>query len=191
MKINITGVFKPSVKRYYLGVAKHGTPYFEPINYVGSIIRIRKLVRRSYRQTIEMNRDRPYNKNKPDHLYSNYPMVRRASNKVFKLFSNDYYITWGLPMYMGFVELGWKDKYDSPRFEWPPQFHILFFGLQFCIWWVAPKLKDGERISYSLYYEMVLWYLKYSDKDVDKARETWGWIDGDTRESTWNDNYLV
>ena len=41
------------------------------------------------------------------------------------------------------------------------------------------------------YWEQVLWYLKYSGKDLKKAEETWGWIDYDTKESTWNKNYLL
>lgn len=74
---------------------------------------------------------------------------------------------------------------NSPRYEWQPSFQIYFFKWQFCIFWNAP---DGDN---DLYYEMILWYLKYSNKDVNKAKETWGWINYNTKESTWNDKYLV
>jgi hypothetical protein len=83
------------------------------------------------------------------------------------------------------TELGWKDKYESPRYEWSPALYILFFNLQFIIWWNSP---DNDNDSY---YEMVLWYLKYSDKDIEKAEKTWGWVDYYTKKSTWNKDYLI
>ena len=89
------------------------------------------------------------------------------------------------------VGLGWKDKYGTPRYEWSPQFHIFFFRWQFCIWWNAPKLKGEKFPDNDLYYEMVLWYLYYSNKDIDKARSSWEWIDSKTKESSWNDKYLI
>ena len=89
------------------------------------------------------------------------------------------------------VSLGWKDKYGTPRFEWPPQFHIYFFGLQFCMWEVAPLL-DGELFpNNDLYYEMKLWIEKYCEEDINKAKETWGWVDVDTNKSTWKDEYIT
>jgi hypothetical protein len=83
------------------------------------------------------------------------------------------------------VELGWKDKYHVPAFEWVPQVHIKLLGLQFCIWWNAPDRNND------LYYEMIIWWLNYCDKDIKRAKETWDWIDGQTHKSTWNDNYLI
>ena len=37
------GVFKPPVKKYYLGKLVYGTPYFWPINFNSTIISFRKL----------------------------------------------------------------------------------------------------------------------------------------------------
>lgn len=102
--------------------------------------------------------------------------------KYFKLFG--YYISYGWPVLVRKYRLGWKDKFESPRFEWAPSFQIYFFFWQFCIWWVAP---DGDN---DLYYEMWLWYDKYCDKDIVKAKDTWGWVDYDTKESTWDDKYI-
>ena len=81
--------------------------------------------------------------------------------------------------------LGWKDKFDTPRFEWSPSFQIYFFNWQFCIHWTAP-IEDQDT-----YWEMVLWYLKYSDKNITKAEQTWGWKNYNTKESTWNKNCLI
>jgi|SRR5215217_3969520 len=96
-----------------------------------------------------------------------------------------YNIAIGWPIYFHFQSLGWKDKWDSPRHEWDPAFHIFFFKWQFVMWYSEPN--DAK---YN-YWEMVLWCLYYSGGDVDKARDTWGWIDSTTRESTWNDDYVI
>ena len=101
----------------------------------------------------------------------------------FKLFG--YEISYGWPISWANYGLDWKDKYETPRVEWMPSFQIYFFNWQFCRWYVSP-VKDEDH-----YWEQVLWYLKYSDKDIVKARDTWGWVDYDTKKSTWNDDYLI
>jgi hypothetical protein len=99
----------------------------------------------------------------------------------FKLFG--YNISYGSPIWITWYGLGWKDKYNSPRYEWSPSFQIYFFNWQFCIFWNAPNDNNDT------YYEMVLWYLYYSDKNIVKAEKNWGWINMDG-ESTWDKNYL-
>ncbi len=103
--------------------------------------------------------------------------------KYFKLFG--YEISYGWPIYVTWYGLGYKTKYDFPRFEWSPSFQIYFFKWQFCIFWNAPDDNND------LYYEMILWYLKYSNKDIDKAEYTWKWFETDSLKSTWNDKYLI
>ena len=185
------GVFKPPVKTYYFGKAKFGTPYFDPINYVGSIIRVRKLEKRSPKEVEKRNEQYGHLKNNPNNLYKNYPIVRRAKNKIVNIFGNNYYITFGKPWSVEFHELGWKDKFESPRFEWSPQFAIYFFGFQFIIWWNAPKLEAEKYADNDKYYEMMISFVKYSDKNLDKAKNERGWEDYKTKLSTWDDNYLL
>lgn len=103
--------------------------------------------------------------------------------KYFKLFG--YEVSYGWPISFKSTGLGWKDKWESPRFEWCPSYMIFFFRWQFCIFWNAPDGKDDK------YYEMILRYLKYANKDIKKAEEDWGWVDYDTKKSTWNKDYLV
>lgn len=104
--------------------------------------------------------------------------------KHFNVFG--YSISYGYPIYVTCNGLGWKDKFNSPRFEWSPTFQIYFFKWQFCIFWNAP---DGNN---DRYYEMVLWYLYYCDKNIIKSEKNWGWTDYKTGESTWNkSNYLL
>jgi hypothetical protein len=103
--------------------------------------------------------------------------------KHFKLFGYD--VSYGWPIMIHRNGLGWKDKWNSPRFEWSPAFYIFFFKWQFVIHWNAPD-KNND-----LYYEMILWWKNYCNKDIVKAEKTWGWQDCNTKKSTWNINYLI
>jgi len=104
-------------------------------------------------------------------------------NNSFNLFG--YNITYGSPIIIDWHGIGWKDKFDSPRFEWSPSFYVFFFNWQFIIKWRSP----GEPNE--LYYEMVLWWLYYSDKDIKIAEETWPWSNGKTKKSTWDNKYII
>ena len=103
--------------------------------------------------------------------------------KSFKLFGQE--IAYGWPIKFVSYDLGWKDKFDSPRYEWSPCTQIVFFGLQWCMWHVAP-IEDDDR-----YWEMVCRYLFYDDKDIKKAEENWGWVEVSTKKSTWNKDALI
>lgn len=187
----IKGVFKLPKKVYYFGKLHYGCPYFYPRGFVSSIIFIRKLKLRSKEDTDMLNNDYPWHKDDKNHIYSNLPMVRRSKNWIVKLFDNTYYVEVGKPFVIVNYGLGWKDKYDTPRYEWSPAFHIYFFNWQFCIWWNAPIINNEKYPDNDKYYEMVLWYLKYSDKNIKKAEETWGWVNSNTGESTWEKKYLI
>lgn len=108
-----------------------------------------------------------------------------ARNSFFNLFG--YVIYYGWPIYIVKTELGWKDKFNSPRHEYNPSFQIYFFKWQFCIWQGSP-FDDGNDDKY---WEQVLWYLYYSEKDIIKSKDSWGWIDYETKESTWDNKYLI
>lgn len=158
----VKDIFVAPKKKYYLGRIIHGTPYFYP---------------RRFNPTIISKSTKP----KADNNVSYKKKYSRNNN--FKLFG--YNISYGYPIYIGSHGLGWKDKFNSPRFEWTPSFYIFFFKWQFMIWWTAPDDNNDD------YYEMILWYLKYSDKDIKKAEETWGYVDYKTKESTWNKKYIL
>ena len=91
----------------------------------------------------------------------------------------------------------WKDKYDTPRFEYSPFFTLYLFGcLQF--WF---ELDISEDFSETEYWEQLLWCLYYlkdrdpgrtlTDDDWAEGRKTWPWASsgpsGST--STWKDEY--
>ncbi len=107
-------------------------------------------------------------------------------NRCFNFDRWGYNIKIGYPVVFKRNSLGWKDKYGSPRFEWRPAFYIFFFNWQFCIFWNSPDGFDDN----DLYWEMILWWREYSDKDLLRAEKTWGWQDSKTKTSTWNRNYI-
>jgi len=181
---NIKGVFKLPVKKYYIGKQIYGTPYFAPMNFSSNIIRIKKVTKKSEKEISKLSN---WAKTVKSNMY-NLPMVSRSKFWVIKLFNNYYWIEIGWPIKCINYDLGWKDKFETPRFEWCPSFQIWFFNWQFCIYWNAPKIETNKCDD--TYWEMVLWYLNYSDKDISKAKDTWKWNDYDTKESTWNDKYL-
>ena len=93
------------------------------------------------------------------------------------------------------VDVGWKDKDDSPRYEYPPAIWIHLFKLNMIWYWELPDEKYMDD-----YWEQALWYLYYYDNYSQKrlkkpniyvARESWPWLNypGDT--SSWNNKYLV
>lgn len=174
--------FKMPIKKYYFGKLKYGTPYFFPINFEKSILSVRKLKLMPEKEREEKIKKYPWNKD--NYKFSNIPMSRRTKDWIVKIFDNYYFISLGYPIKIHINDLGWKDKWNSPRFEWNPSFKICFFHWQFCIYYNSP---DGNNDKY---YEMFLWWRYYCDKDIQKAEETWGWVDAHTKESTWNKNYL-
>lgn len=180
----IRGVFKLPTKRYYLGKVKYYCPYFLPINVNLSIVSFRKLILLSEQEVEDWKKRYPYIREVKK--FKNLPMVRRSKDWVVKLFGSWYWLEIGWPVYIYWHGLGWKDKFDSPRHEWNPAFYVFFFKWQFCIHWVGPNDKDNDS-----YWEQILWFLNYSNRDVKKAEQTWPWIDGDTKQSTWNKDYLI
>ena len=184
MKINdLKGVFVPPVKKYYLGKIVYGTPYFWPTGFNKNIISVRRLIPKTQQELAKELLDYPYYRNREK--FKNIPMVRRAKDWIVPIFGNHYWIQIGWPWSIKRNELGWKDKYNSPRFEWAPAFYIFFFHWQFVMRWHAP---DGDN---DRYWEMALWWKNYSDKNLHKARMTWPWRDSHTKRSTWNNKYLI
>lgn len=89
-------------------------------------------------------------------------------------------------------DVGWKDKWDSPRYEEPPYIWIHLFRLNLIWWWKLDHYIDD-------YWEQALWYLYYYntysqgllDKpDIYKARNGWPWENYVDNTSTWNNDFL-
>lgn len=188
MKINsiynqCKDVFIKPKKRFYFGKLAFGAPYFYPINFNENIITFHKLNLKPEEEYDKFVKNYPHLKNNKSSKFTNLPMVRRTRDKIIKLFGNYYFIAIGYPLAIKWYELGWKDKFASPRYEWSPSFQIYFFKWQFCIWWGNDKNVDQ-------YYEMMLWYVIYCKKDLTLAKNSWPWVDLETNKSTWNDEFI-
>lgn len=80
-----------------------------------------------------------------------------------------------LPIWLSFDlinwSMHWKNKYDYYRYEWPPQFTIVFFGLSLDFWLVNPT---GDSSKDSDYWESILYYRDLGDlKNVDQVMGNW------------------
>lgn len=176
--------FKPLVRKYYFGKKRYGTPYFDPRGFLSTIFSIKKLKLKTKEELEAYALKYPHLKNIESTKFSNMPMVRRSKNWIKKIFNNYYYIEMGSPIKIHWNNLGWKDKFNSPRFEWPPAFYIFFFRWQFCIWWMPPTKNEDT------YWEMFLWWKYYAYCNLEKAESTWGWQDAKNGMSTWDKSNL-
>ena len=97
-------------------------------------------------------------------------------------------------------DVGWKDKYDTPRFEVPSYIWIHIYKLNLVWYWGLSNsyLVFNPKLDLEDYWEQALWYLYYynntsygCDKpDLEKAKESWPWEDYHTKKSTWKDEFL-
>jgi hypothetical protein len=95
-----------------------------------------------------------------------------------------------------FKDVGWKDKYNTPRLEYNPYIWIHIYKWNFVWYWSLPlhqNYRDDE------YWEQALWYLYYNKTisqglndypDIKLAKESWPWEDIEGN-STWTDEFLV
>lgn len=112
---------------------------------------------------------------KPQYIYM---------DKGFRYFLSGDYIKWNtselFPVLMESRDICWKDKYNTPRYEHPGFFSIIFgrdlrYAWQFVIVVEAPEIyytkKNGtkEKLIEDMYWESILWYNNYyEDYDCDK-----------------------
>lgn len=171
--------FKVPKLKVYIGKHKFYAPYFEPSGFKKWVFSFRWLKLRNIEE-VENHRLKYPHLPIPNRIkYSNFPMVDRSSSRVF---FNRLYISWGSPIKVINLKLGWKDKFNSPRFEVSPSYQIWFFKWQIVFY---REIKNTD-----LFWEMYLWWRYYSDCDIEKAEKTWGWVDGQTKLSTWDKSLL-
>lgn len=116
----------------------------------------------------------------------------------FKCGKSWYPILWcsrPYPIHIMSGDVMWKDKYDTPRYENPPYVWIHLFGFNLVWYWALSRQESMDN-----YWEQALWYLYYYRNisygildvpDINKAEESWPWQDYDTKETTWENKYLV
>lgn len=101
------------------------------------------------------------------------------SNKYFKI--GKYYIFFGSAIIFKKHDFSWKDKYNTPRYEFTASKYLFIGPFQFIMRYVPIFEKYGE------FFEQYLWYKYYSDENLEKAEKTWGWMRNGV--STWNKDY--
>ena len=76
------------------------------------------------------------------------------------------------PIWMRFdkfdFEVGWKTKYDEYRYEWPPQFTLVFFGRSVSFWLRGPKTSNSSLWNDDAYWESILYFTddQYGKHDI-------------------------
>ena len=99
-------------------------------------------------------------------------------------------------------DVEWKDKWRTPRYEEPPHIWISLFGFNLFWYWDLPNnMLYNKKDHIDDYWEQALWYLYYAsynrkkkgydELDINKAKRTWPWQNCETKESSWNDKFLV
>ena len=85
-----------------------------------------------------------------------------------------------LPMWLSFYifnhDMVWKTKFEDYRFEFPPQFTIVFFGISLSFWLNAPEGVYNPIWSNCSYWESILWYLNECDLDENYKRVNKNWF---------------
>lgn len=81
-----------------------------------------------------------------------------------------------LKPYFRKTPLRWKNKFDSPRCEVPPNFEFSWLGFRIL----------GNRGS-DEQWEKYLWVHYFNGGDIRRAKRTWPWIDPHTKKSTWDE----
>ena len=98
-------------------------------------------------------------------------------------------------------DVDWKDKWNSPRYEEPPYIWIHLFKYNWVWYWRLPDSFGKPWIYTDDYWEQALWYLYYAsynrkkkgydELDINKAREKWPLTDCETKQSSWNNKFLI
>lgn len=103
--------------------------------------------------------------------------------KEHPIFSKIFKPTYQLPIWLSFYifdyDVIWKWKYDDIRFEFPPQFTIVFFGFALTLMLTAPI--DNESINSNVddYWEGLLNFIHY-DRSLKNAMNKTGYY------TTWD-----
>lgn len=136
--------FKTPRLKFYLGKLAYGTPYFYPRRWVNvTKDEAKERATEKFNKLVDAGR-----KPKPSLWKQLYKDSLGAKKAVDKKIGFD------------LVGLGYKYKWDEPRFEWGPMFSFVFFKWQFCIFVSVPEP--------SHYWEAWIYYDQETDKSLSK-----------------------
>ena len=106
--------------------------------------------------------------------YQNSKILKVFKRCPFKIHIGKYhYIMFSDPIRNRSIEilftgLGWIDKYNSPRYEYPPNILFKFFNFEFRIIWTW-----GDYLKDTIYWEDVLSYYEYNTSLKDIGSSSW------------------
>jgi len=146
-------VFKGLKLEFYFGDIVKGVPYFFP----------RRLVKLTKKECEEYLQEDIEKFKKTDSVFAKN-LVATRTWEYYKSMSKFIPIK-----YFGFncTSLGWKMKYDDPRFEWPPMYSFVIFGKQLHIT-VRPNISVDDINEFAhiedVYWETWLNYKYHTDK---------------------------
>jgi hypothetical protein len=101
-------------------------------------------------------------------------------NRPFKPFDSNWV---NHILYINKWSMTWKPKYDYVSFEDNSQMWVCLFKF---FWFGYKVLAPVDELSEYSYWEQMIWYVKYSDCDLKKAKETY-----EVHCDDWNDEYLI
>lgn len=96
----------------------------------------------------------------------NHPIISKIFKPVYQL---PIWLAFGIYNY----DLIWKTKFRDYRYEFPPQFTLVFFGLSISFWLDAPE-DSMNKLHDTDYWECILNYLYKHDKDLIKTYKYMG-----------------
>lgn len=156
--------FKPLKLEWYFGKVAKGVPYFLP----------RRWRKTTIREAIE-NATKSIN---------TINLNKRSFEDWFKHHKR---YTKAIPKKIGFdfVNLGWKTKYGSHRFEYSPVWSFVAFGYQVTLTFIAPELDHYWESFLAYHYETdkKLSVRERLDDCIKKFPQTWTKHSGDKKET--------
>ena len=102
------------------------------------------------------------------------------NNRPFKPFDDNWV---NHILYINKWSMTWKPKYDYVCFEDNAQMWVCLFKF---FWFGYKVLAPVDVLSEYSYWEQMIWYVKYSDCDLKKAKKTY-----EVHCDDWNDDYLI
>lgn len=103
--------------------------------------------------------------------------------KEHPIFSKIFKPAYQLPIWLSFYifdyDVIWKWKYDDIRFEFPPQFTIVFFGFALTLMLTAPFYNESINSNVDDYWEGLLNFIYY-DRSLKNAMNKTGYY------TTWD-----
>ena len=119
-------------------------------------------------------------------LYHWWKMRKYFKRPKIHFFTRKYFYTFGCPARRDWYNpiisfhttaVGWKEKYDTPRFEWNPMVQIVFFRKYHLVWYICWNKKSSnfdEVTKNQATWEALLGML-YFNQTIKQARNSNVW----------------